>query len=295
MLCAFYAAASALSLCSTPAAAASAADKSPVRLMGDLDRDYAVSAGDAQAALNLYVEALANKQTADADSTTGTADINMDGRLTVEDAQYILEYYCETLTGGAPLWADIRKISYEDKTDLAAYFRTNADGDLLLDAEGQPIPLLADDDRPFTLLGMYIEIGCVSGKAGETVTVPVYIAGLPALAGFQMEIVNDAGLHLKAFKSDLEKDYPNLEPVWNCNFSEAYDPDDRCGRIVAAQAYNAAFKDGYTLCELQYEIPADAESGKFYGIEVNPEFTMFLTEQCEAYSYTRLSGAIRVE
>lgn len=272
---------------------AAAADNSPVRLMGDLDKNHTVDVGDAQGTLNLYVEALAGNSEANADMESGIADINMDGTLTVEDAQYILEYYCQTLTGDAPLWADIRQLSYQDNT-VEEYFRTDENGDLLLDSDGNPIPKYGSESY-FTLHGMYIEIGCAKGKAGETVTVPVYIAGLPALAGFQLKVVNEVGPHLCGMASQLKKDYPDLDPIWNYNLNEADDPDDQIGLIVAAQAYNAQFKDGYILCELSYQIPDDAESGTFYGIDVGTDYTMFITEECMAYSYTKLSGAIYVE
>ena len=86
----------------------------------------------------------------------------------------------------------------------------------ILDDNGNPIQV----ERAFALRGMYLEIGCASGKPGETVTVPVYVAGVPALAGFQLSVFHEQPLKLLDIESkinqineELEKTDDGLPPI----------------------------------------------------------------------------------
>ena len=59
---------------------------------GDLNGDGEISAEDAQLALNLYTEIVAERALADANQLAA-ADINQDGELSADDVQYILMFY----------------------------------------------------------------------------------------------------------------------------------------------------------------------------------------------------------
>lgn len=281
-----------LSLCTAFAAplSASAVIASAPR-MGDLDSDYKVSVEDAQGTLMLYVDSLTGNVSGEADQANGAADVDMDGKITASDAQLILQYYCQTLVGNKPLWADIRELSYNDGTNFYQYFATDDDGNPILDAKGQPVLVKPNANRPFELKGMYIEVGCATAKAGDTVNVPVYIAGLPALAGLQLKLVNSAGIKLTDMTSTVRADYEwKSDPLFNTEF------DANAGVMVTVQEQgeNVAFKDGYVLCTLTYQVPKNAKAGN-YTLAVDPTYTKFVTTACESYSFTSLNGIINVE
>lgn len=283
----------AMSLSLFSALPASAADAGTVRLMGDLNNDLEVSVEDAITALHIYVDGIAGIGDADANAENGAGDINMDGEITVEDAMHILRYYCQTLVGDQPLWAEIRNLSYADGTDFYACFRQDENGELLLDENGQPILVKPNAEAPFTLKGMYIELGCAAGAPGEVVSVPVYIAGLPKLAGFQMLVGHDPALKLTGITSTLSE-HPDWKDraeglVMNPQF------DDNHGCVVMGQAYDMALADGYVISEFQYQIPADAQSGAHYAVTLESYYTKFITAQCDSYQYTALSGVVTVK
>ncbi|MBP0989381.1 MAG: dockerin type I repeat-containing protein [Oscillospiraceae bacterium] len=82
--------------------------KNPLILQkGDLDGDGTVSAEDAQLALNLYTEIVAERALADANQLAA-ADINQDGELSADDVQYILMFYTRsTLARKETSWEQI--------------------------------------------------------------------------------------------------------------------------------------------------------------------------------------------
>lgn len=289
LLSAVCAAAMTLGMCG--AVSASAEETPSVRIMGDLNNDLAVGLDDAILALGISVDNMVGLADATANAENGTADIDMDGTVSLIDAMHILRYYCQTMVGDQPLWADIRTVSYADGTDFYSYFEKDAEGNLLLDDKGQPIRIQPNEEAPFPLTGMYIELGCAVGAPGETVSVPVYIAGLPKLAGFQMLIGHDPALKLTEIVPTLST-HPDwrdkLDPACNTEF------DANHGCVVMAQAFNVSLTDGYVISEFQYQIPADAQPGTHYTVSLESYYTKFVTAQCDAYQYTALSGVVTV-
>ena len=241
---------------------ASAEELAP--LMGDLDGDQKVTAVDAQAALSLYAESLVENETNEADAENNSADIDMDGEIDVLDAQKILLYYCQTLVGEQPLWAEFRTVSYRD-------------------ARGKTIT--DDAERPFALRDMYLEIGCAEGAPGELVDVPVYIAGVDELAGFQLFIKSDEALTLDSIVPDFYYENEVSKPEFN----------PASGAIVWAQAQNFDPRDGQVLGSFKYQIPEDAEEGAVYRVCLNDEENnIFITKDFKAYEFTLLEGVVRV-
>lgn len=283
----------AMSLSLFSALPASAAETAAVRLMGDLNSDLEVSVEDAITALHIYVDGIAGIGDATANAENGSGDIDMDGEITVEDAMHILRYYCQTLVGDQPLWAEIRELSYVDGTDFYSYFRQDENGELLLDDKGQPILVKPNAGAPFERTGMYIELGCATGAPGEVVSVPVYIAGLPKLAGFQMLIGHDPALTLTDINSRLSE-----HPDWKDKKDEVItNPrfDENHGCVAMGQAYDMTLADGYVISEFLYQIPEDAQSGAHYAVTLESYYTKFITAQCDSYQYTALSGVVTVE
>lgn len=289
----------ALSMCSMLPASASAAGT--VTIMGDLNHDMVVDVADAQEALMHYVKSMSHLADDSINSDTEAADINMDGIISLEDASNILSYYCQTLVGGQPLWAEFREVSYEQGGNFAPIPAWDYEkNDILLDENGTPVM----KPRTFGRTGLYIEIGCASGEAGETVTVPVYVAGLPQLAGFQLSVFHELPLELLDITSEINK-----QPGWNPIDKPISNPhaDDNQGIIVAAQAYDISLEDGFVLCEFSYKIPEDAEPGAHYGITVDQSWTKFVTSEgstyedyskgveSDSYQYTSLSGVVTVK
>lgn len=290
----------ALSMCSlVPASAESGAS---LRIMGDMNNDLKVDAADAQETLSVYVSTVAGNADDAVTEKTENADINMDGKIDIEDASGILSYYCQTLAGGQPLWAEFRKVSYQDGNGFAPmYLHDPETGEKLLDDSGNPIQV----ERAFALRGMYLEIGCASGKPGETVTVPVYVAGVPALAGFQLSVFHEQPLKLLDIESKI-----NQQEGWNPDDEPICNPaaDTNQGIVVAAQAWNVSLADGFVLAEFSYQIPENAKSGDRYAITVDQSWTKFVSNDCTfvkvsdtkmidsgSYQYTSLDGIVTVK
>ena len=296
IISALCASAAAVSMCGM--LPASAADNAVI--MGDLNRDMVVDAADAQGTLQLYVKSMSHLIDDAVTDETESADINMDGIISLEDAAGILSYYCQTLVGGQPLWADFRKVSYEDGTGFVnLQIADPKTGECTEDENGEP--LRVKNDRKFALRGLYIEAGCASGKAGETVTVPIYVAGLPKLAGFQLTVSYDERLT----PVDITTDITSL-PDWDPVDAYAANPfaENNRGILVAAQADDISLANGFVIGEFSYQIPADAQPGTHYSITIDPTWTMFVSTDCcfsnseteaGAYQYTSLSGVVTVK
>ncbi|MBQ8920647.1 MAG: hypothetical protein IJ060_00595 [Oscillospiraceae bacterium] len=279
--------------CSAAAKAAPA-----VRLMGDLDGDLSVSVEDAQMALQLYTDSLAEKASANADLENGVADIDMDGKIDAGDAQNILSYYCRTLSGQQPLWAEYREVSYIDGND-----HYNQDKYIWDEEAGEMVenPNYEYKDTVFGKTGMYLEVGCAQGAPGETVEVPVYVAGAPLMAGFQFYLNQSGDALLTAIRSDLEEMFPNSDFIYNT--------DPEVGALVwcAARGDNMSVEDGTVIGTFSYRIPENAESGAHYPLVIDKVNTMFVTNGEElggnifgeshraAYQYTLLDGVIVVK
>lgn len=239
---------------------ASAAETAAIRLMGDLNSDMIVSSDDAQAALKIYLGGITGDTDNHATAENGVADINMDGIIDSGDAQNILRYYCNTLVGNQPLWADFRDVSYQDGTGYYGH-----------------------ENPVFTLTGMYLEIGCASGAPGETVEIPVYVAGLSRIAGLQMFMITPDELPTLDIQSPVPDDYGIRVTV---------NPD--VGAFVWANSKDISIADGYVIATYTYQIPADAEPGTFYPLTVDTSETAFVTVD-DYWQYTLLSGVIAVK
>ena len=256
-----------MSICALGTTPASAAN---TKIMGDLTNDLLIDAKDATEALRIYNYQLLEITDAAVNADNCPADIDMNGEINAKDANSILRYYAETLVGGQPLWADMRQTSYVDRisTDV--------------------------DANPFRLTGMYIEIGCASGAPGEEVTVPLYVAGLNGLAGFQYTQITPDGLALTKIISHTDE----LED------EEIGVNNPAAGALVwtTLDGLDIEIKDGFLLAEFVYQIPEDAQPGENFVITADTEYNRFVTENCvfgnsndSTYQYTMLSGVVHVE
>ena len=283
------ASASFFTLCGALSASAAA----DVPLMGDLNYNRKVGLDDAQSALKIYVNGLGGVASAEANAENGVADIDMNGSISLSDAGTILSYYTQTMGGKQPLWADLRKVTYADGTDFYSYFETDENGAPVLDSKGQPVLVKPNADRPFQLTGMYIEIGCASGAPGETVSVPVYTAGLPKLAGFQLSVSHDAALKPVDITTTLPEQFGWNPDTHNIGTNPTV--NDTRGCLVMAQANDLCLSDGCIIGTFSYQIPADAKSGDIFMLSVATDNSKFITKMCASYQYTALSGIVTVE
>lgn len=263
-------AAAVLAACSIPMMSASAAGVESVRLMGDINKDNRVDVSDAIDSLQLYNLNLVDlaENTVNDDNYGG--DIDMNGQVDLNDTIGILTYYTLTNANLNPLWADLRRSSY---VDGQSYYGNT-------DPEKQ---------HYFEKTGMYLEIGCASAKPGETVTVPVYIAGITDLAGLQFFMSTPDSLTL----DDVNTDLPISEST-----GKTWNPDN--GAFVWAQerGNNLSVTDGTVICTYTYTVPETAQKGDFFLLTQDAEHTMFVAvdgSNIDAFQYTAVSGCITVE
>lgn len=258
--------AAAVSCCALASVPANAAD---FQRMGDLTQDLCVDAKDAISVLQISNLQMIEAEEAGVSAENCTGDIDMNGSIEPRDANAILQYFNRTLIGLQPLWADIRETSYVDGI-----------------SEANP-------DNPFTLTGLYIEIGCAAGAPGEEVTVPVYVAGCQGLAGFQYFQSTPDALTMtgvKAYTNGLGEQ-PS-ESVTN--------PENGAIVWTTFDGHDIQIADGYLLAEYTYRIPADAEPGTNYTVTADIENNLFVTQDCVynslngRYQYTLLDGVIHV-
>lgn len=263
---------------------ANAAEVQSARIMGDLNGDRKITMADAKKALDITVMSKIGLASSKVTAENNAADINMNGEIEMMDALSIMRYFCQTLVGDQPLWSEIRKVTYHDGTDFDPYFCTPG---------GQPedyVPL------PFEKRGMYLEIGCAKGKPGETVAVPVYLAGIETLAGFTYFQNTPERLELLNVESQLASmdEYEENPGEFNT----------KNGAFVWVQSHgeNLKLTDGIVIAHYIYQIPEDAQSGETFVISADVSKTEFVacdeTElgiDINAYQYTLLDGVVAVK
>ncbi|MBR5371035.1 MAG: hypothetical protein IK130_02365 [Oscillospiraceae bacterium] len=276
---------------------ASAAEQGAVKLMGDLNGDCKVTMEDAKKTLDIAVAGRIGLVDNKVNAENNPADIDMNGTIETMDALAILRYFCQTLVGDQPLWSDIRKLTYHDGTEFS--------------------PILVDEtveyeQLPFEKRGMYLEIGCAEGKPGEEVTVPVYLAGIETLVGFQYFQSAPARLTPTNITSDLGiAIFCYLDENGNPQTKELVDTDTSTDPLGVANTYSGAFvwtaprgedmtlTEGMVIANYSYKIPEDAKDGEVFVVSVNPAKTMFGTNTGDSmfnpYQYTTLDGAIVVK
>jgi hypothetical protein len=273
---------------------ANAEEAESVKLMGDLDGDMKVTMADAKRALDLSV--MANIGLVDKTPTleNDAADINMNGKLEMMDAVAIMNYYCQSMIGNQPMWSEIRKLTYHDVKEFNRHY----------DYEKEEIV-----DLPFALRGMYLEIGCAEGRPGETVTVPVYLAGIQQLAGFQYYQIAPYNLKQTGIQSDFGISQIMSYDENGKEVTEYLETDG--GFMGAANLFSGAFiwvaencdnislEDGVTLAYYTYTIPEDAKPGEYFVLSVDDSRTLFGivdgTYEFYPYQYTLLDGVIMVK
>ena len=275
-----------------------------LHFMGDTNGDFRVSVDDAQSVLLAYVQSVADERTIPA-AEIPQADTNLDGVVDIADASNILRYYCRTLVGDQPLWSEFRSVS-EVTGEMRPSYETR---DYWLES-GEVIPVSVQTDTQFMTYGktgMFIEIGAVSGMPGEYVSVPVYLSGVPVLAGFQLFVNNAEGMTVQQVNGLPDADlyggtYITNPPVTN------WEEDWGCSVWVSRGGQNVEFTDGSVVAEFVYQIPADARPGTVYPLVIDETETKFVTNGNELppgvyetnpgatyYQFTILNGAVMVE
>lgn len=296
--------ASVLTLSIAPAFSASAAGDFTYRSMGDIDGNGEVSVDDAQSVLLAYVKSVADCEALPA-SANPPADTNLDGVIDILDASNILRYYCRTLVGDKPMWSEYRAVSEKTGTEemvckLVDY--RMPDGTTLQ----INVPTGETAFATYGKTGMFIEVGVASGKAGDYVSIPVYVSGCPDIAGFQFYLNRSGDAQLKGIQSNIDEilgDPLPSDPVWN--------PDPEWGALVwcSARGENLRMENGTVIGEYIYQIPEDAKSGDVYSLTIDKDETLFVSTGEEmgkgflvgsdanacSYQFTLLDGAIVVE
>ena len=271
-----------------------AAEVQRARIMGDLTGDCKVTMEDAKKALDIAVAGRIGLTDRNANGENNPADIDMNGMIETMDALAILRYFCQSLVGEQPLWSEIRKITYVDGTECAPK----------IDQEtGEYVHL------PFEKRGMYLEIGCAEGKPGEEVTVPVYLAGIDSIAGFQYYQMAPACLKLTEITSELgvsqryEQDENGESRITildeNAEYVGAVNLFSGAFVWVAPGCDNMSLTDGIILANYTYKIPEDAKDGEHYVLSLDTMRTLFGTcdgnYDFQSYQYTLLDGVIVVK
>ena len=248
--------ASVLALSIAPAFSASAAGDFTYRSMGDIDGNGEVSVDDAQSVLLAYVKSVADCEALPA-STNPPADTNLDGVIDILDASNILRYYCRTLVGDKPMWSEYRAVSERTGQDLPVMKAV----DYLL-PDGTTISVDVPTGKyafsTFGKTGLFIEVGVATGKAGDYVTVPVYVSGCPDIAGFQFFMNQSGDAQLKGIQSNIDEilgDPLPSAPVWN--------PDPDYGALIwcSARGENLSMANGTVNIFIRFRrMPSPARS-----------------------------------
>ena len=252
---------------------ASALSVSAANIMGDINGDLRVDSSDAIGALKNYTEGVVGINDFSANAENCALDVTLDGQIDSDDAIGILRYFTAAGIGETLLWKDLRKTSFFDG------------------------PYKDDIKLPYALKGLYLEIGCASGAPGETVTVPLYIAGCSKLAGFQYYQNVSGDLEPTAISTQLTEMTGEKPTVNLC-----YGDGNSSTALVWANSdgRNIDISDGYVLAEYSYRIPEDAVSGDTYVLSADLSSCMFCTEDVTSitgegiYQMTLLDGVISV-
>lgn len=252
-----------------------------VRIMGDMTGDNQVTMADAKKTLDLVVMSQIGLSDKTVTAETNAADINMNGKLEMADARAILNYFCLTLVDGKPLWSDVRKLTYTDGSDYDPESNFYGENDI---------------DLPFAKRSMYLEIGCASGKAGETVEIPVYIAGIVQLNGFQYFQTAPEALVCEKITSVFGTE--NNEPAEEFASKLCATTNPEYGAIVWAQAnpIPLSVKDGMVIATYSYKIPENAKSGDLFVITpAADELNLFVPDNTSKFATTMLDGVVSVK
>ena len=264
-----------------------------VRIMGDLNGDCKITMEDAKKTLDIAVAGRIGLVDRNANEENNPADIDMNGMIETMDALAILRYFCQSLVGEQPLWSDVRKMTYVDGTECRP----------TLNEAGEYVHL------PFEKRGMYLEIGCAEGKPGEEVTVPVYLAGIDSIAGFQYYQWSSARLKLTKVTSDLgisqifdfdEQGNQRITVVdENAEYVGAANLSTGAFVWVAPGCDNLSLTEGMVLANYTYKIPEDAKDGEIFVLSLDTMNTLFGTcdgnYEFHSYQYTLLDGVIAVK
>ena len=285
---------------------ASAAEVQSARVMGDVNSDLRVTIEDAKKLLDISIASEIGLADNTVNEETNPGDINMNGVIETVDALAVMRYFCQTLVGDQPLWSEVRKLTYHDGTEFNPIFVTDEDEQ-------------AYQHLPFEKRGMYLEIGCAEGNPGETVEIPVYIAGITGFAGFQYFQNTPEGALLTDINTELglggkRRYIPETGEYESVDFiAEDADFEDmknwagfanvENGALVWASADNVALdlKKGMVIATYTYQIPEDAKSGDLFVITANATKTMFISldesqgSRCIDNQYTLLDGVIAVK
>ena len=274
-----------------------------LQIMGDTNGDECVSVDDAQSVLLRYVQSVAD-DTAIPSEELPSADTNFDGVIDIIDASNILRYYCRTLVGDVPLWSEFRSMSEVTGKEVPVYETVD-----YVTEEGEEYTATIQTGTKFLSYGktgMFLEIGAVSAKPGECVSVPVYISGVPLLAGFQLFVTNP-DLVVKEVRP-----LPNAEQYGGSFMNNSLLPswgDGYGGAVwVAPASRDVVFQNGSVITELVYQIPEDATPGTVYPLNILRSETKFVSSGREipreviyedpnanSYRFTVLNGCIKVE
>ena len=282
---------------------ASAEEEHIPRIMGDMNGDRRITMQDAKKILDLSVMGSIGLTDRKTNAETNAGDINMNGAIEMMDALAVMRYFCQSLVGTQPLWSDIRKITYHDGTEYnLLYADHESDDEITL-------------HQPFERRGMYLEIGCAEGKAGETVTVPVYIAGITKLSAFEYVQLIPEGLTLTRIQSDLGTEHVRMpdeetggfcwETVSEADYSEAIvsaavNEAEGIGTIawMSVNGIELDVQKGMVIANYTYQIPEDAKSGDTYILSADTGKMRFNQEFIRGeynYQYTMLDGVIAVQ
>ena len=262
---------------------AHAAETEAARIMGDVTGDKLVTMKDAKETLDLAIMAQIGLADNAVNAENNAADINMDGKIDIADARAILNYYCQTLINGQPLWSEVRKLSYHNGTDFDPEFNYYGEQDV---------------DLPFAKRSMYLEIGCAQGKPGETVEIPVYIAGIAKLNGFQY--FQKAPEELKCVDIDSVFGTETHEPAEAYAAYKQYrattNTDNGALVWASADAIDVDVQQGMVIGTYYYQIPENAQSGDLFVLSPDGEAeSLFIPDAEGDFAYTVLDGVVTVK
>lgn len=226
-------------------------------------------------------EAVTSAQTASSAVVTSETLTTTTEPVIVPD---IVLQYCQTLEDGLPLWVHERSISYHDGLDYTVFAVKENERVL--------------NTKPFRLKGMYAEVGCAKGAPGETVTIPVYLAGVPDLSSILLFLDAPEELELTEITSSAAEDFCLTDQEWvkerEREGVQPYEYSFSAGSFLLAVTDNIQIPDGYVIASYSYRIPEDAQPGTVYPVRMNPAKSSCGSMDGK-YQYTLLDGVVAVE